>query len=183
MLACSSTGRRSGGGFAPDRDPRIALERLISRGLARSCAAPRPQCREAEPQPDEVVVTPGATVVEVVVLVVDVDVLGGLVTVVDVVAGGTVDGTIDGTVVGDRAGCGSVDVVVVVGATPVSGDTHPAGGAVGPVCPGISTVPAHPKSENVDQLVVVEPSEKCATEWVSRIYPEASMETCTVDPV
>jgi hypothetical protein len=28
---------------------------------------------------------------------------------------------------------GAVDVVVVVGATPVSGDTHPAGGAVAPV--------------------------------------------------
>jgi hypothetical protein len=114
--------------------------------------------------------------VEVVVLVVDVDVLGGLITVVDVVGStveGTVvravDGTVDGTVVGDRAGCASVDVVVVVGATPVSGDTQPAGGVVGPVCPGISTVPAHPKSENVDQLVVVEPSEKCATEWVSRM--------------
>lgn len=110
--------------------------------------------------------------VGVAVLVV-VDVLGGLVTVVDVVGSNTVDGTVDpaddGTVVGDGVGCNSVDVVVVVGATPVSGDTHPAGGAVGPVCPGISTVPAHPKSENVDQLVVVEPSEKCATEWVSRM--------------
>ena len=110
-------------------------------------------------------------------MLVVVDVLGGLITVVDVVGSNTVDGTVepavdgtvDGTVVGDGVGCNSVDVVVVFGATPVSGDTHPAGGAVGPVCPGISTVPAHPKSENVDQLVVVEPSEKCATEWVSRM--------------
>ena len=42
------------------------------------------------------------------------------------VVGGNVD---DGTVVEG----GTVDVVVVVGATPVSGDTHPAGGAVAPV--------------------------------------------------
>jgi hypothetical protein len=126
-----------------------------------------------------VVVTPRGTVVEVelVVFVVDVDVLGGSVIVVDVVGSSTVvgtvdravDGTVDGTVAGDSVGGASVDVVVVVGATPVSGDTHPAGGAVGPVCPGIRTVPTHPKSENVDQLVVVEPSEKCATEWVSRM--------------
>ena len=59
-----------------------------------------------------------------------------------------------------------VDVVVVVGATPVSGDTQPAGGAVGPLCPGISTVPAQPKSEKVVWLVLVDPSEKCAVERV-----------------
>ena len=58
------------------------------------------------------------------VLVVEVVALGGSVTVVDV--GGSV---VDGKVVDG----GAVDVVVVVGATPVSGDTHPAGGAVAPV--------------------------------------------------
>ena len=58
------------------------------------------------------------------VLVVEVVALGGSVTVVDV-GGNVVDGkVVDG---------GAVDVVVVVGATPVSGDTHPAGGAVAPV--------------------------------------------------
>ena len=59
-----------------------------------------------------------------------------------------------------------VDVVVVGGATPVSGDTQPAGGAVGPLCPGISTVPAQPKSEKVVWLVLLDPSEKCAVERV-----------------
>ena len=98
-------------------------------------------------------------------MVVDVVELGGSVTVVVVAGGNVVDGTVDGGIVDG----GAVDVVVVVVATPVSGDTHPAGGAVGPVCPGMSTVPAHPKSEKVDSLVVVEPSEKCATERVWRI--------------
>jgi hypothetical protein len=112
----------------------------------------------ADVQP-EVVVTPGSTVVVVdcMSLVVDVVELGGSVTVVDV--GGTV---VEGTEVDG----GTVEEVVVVGATPVSGDTHPAGGALAPVCPGISTVPAQPKSEKVDSLLVVEPSEKCATERV-----------------
>jgi hypothetical protein len=112
--------------------------------------------------------------------VVDVVEFGGSVTVV-VVTAGSVDGTVeDGTV--DDGGTVVDDVVVVV-ATPVSGDTHPAGGVVGPVCPGINTVPAHPKSENVDSLVVVEPSEKCATERVWRMYPEASTDTSVVVPV
>jgi hypothetical protein len=56
--------------------------------------------------------------------VVEVVELSGSVTVVDV--GGTV---VEGTVVDG----GTVVVVVVVGATPVSGETHPAGGVVGPV--------------------------------------------------
>jgi hypothetical protein len=105
-----------------------------------------------------------------------VDVVG---SVVDgsVMAGGVVDGTVE------DGGTVEVDVEVVVGATPVSGDTQPGGGALGPVCPGIRTVPAHPKSEKVDSLVVVEPSEKCATERVWRMYPEASIDTSTVVPV
>jgi hypothetical protein len=70
---------------------------------------------------------------------------------------------VDGTVVDPGE---DVVVVVVVGATPVSGETHPAGGVVAPVWPGIRTVPAQPKSEKVDWLLVVEPSEKCATERV-----------------
>ena len=75
------------------------------------------------------------------------------------------------------------DVDVVVGATPVSGETHPAGGAVAPDWPGISTVPAHPKSEKVASLELVDPSAKWATEFVWRMKPETSMETSTVDPV
>ena len=67
---------------------------------------------------------PIVVVVDWMSLVVDVVELGGSVTVVDV--GGTV---VEGTVVDG----GAVDVVVVVGATPVSGDTHPAGGATAPV--------------------------------------------------
>jgi hypothetical protein len=64
-----------------------------------------------------------------VVLLVDVDELDGSVTVVDVVGGNIVGGNVvDGTVVDG----GAVDVVVVAGATPVSGDTHPAGGVVVP---------------------------------------------------
>ena len=61
-------------------------------------------------------------------------VLGGRVVVVEV-----------GEVVVD----GFTAVVVVVGATPVPEVTQPAGGVVAPCCPGISTVPAQPKSENV----------------------------------
>ena len=73
-------------------------------------------------------------------------------------------------VVDDDSGCvvlvELVDEVVVGGATPVSGDTQPAGGAVGPLCPGIRTVPAQPKSEKVVWLVLLDPSEKCAVERV-----------------
>lgn len=39
--------------------------------------------------------------------------------------------------------------VVAVVDVAVSGETHPAGGAVAPCWPGMSTLPAHPKSENV----------------------------------
>ena len=132
-----------------------------------SATATRPAVTTGRDQASQpVVVVVGAIVVEVVgpVPVVEVVDRGGSVTVV-VVTGGIVEGTVeDGTVVDG----GTVDVVVVV-ATPVSGDTQPAGGAVGPVCPGIKTVPAQPKSENVDSLLVVEPSEKCATERVWRM--------------
>lgn len=68
--------------------------------------------------PPTVVVVAGREVLD------DVVEVGGSVTVVDV------DGiVVEGTVVDG----GSVEVVVVVGATPVSGDTHPAGGALAPV--------------------------------------------------
>jgi hypothetical protein len=91
--------------------------------------------------------------------------------------------------VDDDGGCVVVvvelvdEVVVVGGATPVSGDTQPAGGAVGPLCPGISTVPAQPKSEKVVWLVLLDPSEKWAVERVWRMNPEASTEISSVVPV
>ena len=75
------------------------------------------------------------------------------------------------------------DVDGVAGATPVSGETHPAGGAVAPDWPGISTVPAHPKSEKVASLELDDPSAKWAVDWVWRMNPDASMETSTVEPV
>ena len=59
-----------------------------------------------------------------VVDVVDVVEVGGSLTVEDV--GGTV-------VVGTVVEGGTVEVVVVVGATPVSGDTQPEGGALDPL--------------------------------------------------
>jgi len=43
----------------------------------------------------------------------------------------------------------AVVAVVVDVDVAVSGETHPAGGDAAPCWPGISTLPAHPKSENV----------------------------------
>jgi hypothetical protein len=121
------------------------------------------------PQP-LVVVTLFPLVVEVVEdvgAVEEVGEVGDWGTAVTVVGG---DGVVEGGVVegagGTVDGVELADVVVVVGATPVSGDTQPAGGVVGPLCPGISTVPAQPKSEKVVWLVLVDPSEKFAVERV-----------------
>jgi hypothetical protein len=113
---------------------------------------------------------------------VDVEV-GDVVVVVVGVLGGAVEVEVEVDVV-------DVDVVVVDGgegvvvvvATPVSGETQPAGGASEPACPGINTVPAQPKSEKVDSLCVVDPSVKRAVESVCRMKPEASMETSTSVP-
>jgi hypothetical protein len=111
---------------------------------------------------------------------------------VDPASAGTDDDVVDVVDVGVLVGVVEVELVVGVdvgvdveagGATPVSGDTHPAGDDVAPDCPGMSTVPAQPKSENFASLELVEPSVKCATDRVWRIYPDASMETCTVVPV
>jgi hypothetical protein len=49
-----------------------------------------------------------------------------------------------------------VEVVVEVG---VSGETQPAGGVVGPTCPGMRTVPAQPKLVNSAVTVTEPPSE------------------------
>jgi len=123
--------------------------------------------------PVEVVVTFEGT--ELVVVVVDDAVVDVVVVAPDVVV--EVDGdTVDDVVVAPF-------VVVVVAATPVSGETQPAGGAVAPVCPGMSTVPAHPKSEKVSSLESVDPSAKWATECVWRMNPDASMEIRSVVPV
>jgi hypothetical protein len=75
---------------------------------------------------------------------------------VDEVAGGVV--LDDGEVVDDPV-TSAVDVVVVADVG-LSGDVHPAGGAVAPVWPGMSTVPAQPKFENSASLVMVVPSTK-----------------------
>jgi hypothetical protein len=104
----------------------------------------------------------------VVVVVVEPESAGIDDDVVDVVDVGALVGAVDVEGVVDV----DVDVDVEVelgGATPVSGETHPAGGDVAPACPGMSTVPAHPKSEKVASLAVVEPSVKCATDRVCRI--------------
>jgi hypothetical protein len=100
------------------------------------------------------------------------------VLVPDPASAGTDDDVVEVVDVGALVGVVEVESVVGVdvaveleagGATPVSGETHPAGGDVAPVCPGMSTVPAHPKSEKVASLAVVEPSVKCATDRVCRI--------------
>jgi hypothetical protein len=107
----------------------------------------------------------------------------GAVEVVVVVVGRFAGAVVDDVDVVDvDVDDGGVVVVVVVGATPVSGETQPAGGASEPDWPGISTVPAQPKSEKVDSLCVVDPSVKRAVELVLRMKPEASMETSTSVP-
>jgi hypothetical protein len=55
------------------------------------------------------------------------------------------------------------DALVGTGETPLpveawSGLTHPDGGALEPCCPGMSTVPAHPKFDKIVSPVTVEPS-------------------------
>ena len=101
-----------------------------------------------------------------------------VVVVVEPMSAGTDDDVVDVVDVGALDGVVGVESVVGVdvgveleagGATPVSGETHPAGGDVAPVCPGMRTVPAQPKSENVASLAVVEPSVKCATDRVWRM--------------
>jgi hypothetical protein len=124
-------------------------------------------------------VTPVVVVVDlVVVVVVDVTEVGLVVVgaatgiVVDVtepVTGGTV---VDGAFVDLLAGVGAtsvVEVVVVEEGVPVSGEAQPDGGSVAPCWPGISTVPAQPKSDSVTSRTTVPPSEKRATESTSRM--------------
>ena len=113
-------------------------------------------------------------------------VVGGGNVVIGVTIGITVVDVVTGTVgvvpEGDVAG-GTVVVVVVVGATPVSGDVHPEGGSLGPVWPGMSTVPAQPKLVRLTFRRTVPPSEKVATESTSRMNPELSTDTSSVVPL
>jgi hypothetical protein len=81
-------------------------------------------------------------------------VVDGGVTVDEVAGGVVVDG---GEVVVDPVG--AVDVVVVADVG-LSGEVHPVGGAVEPVWPGMSTVPAQPKFEKSASLVMAVPSAK-----------------------
>ena len=73
-----------------------------------------------------------------------------------------------------------VDVVDVVGAGPLSAETHPEGGVEAPPWPGISTVPAHPKFEKWASSVTVPPPVKVTVEADSRMNPDPSMETTSL---
>jgi hypothetical protein len=86
-------------------------------------------------------------------------------------AGGIVTGPPKGTaVVGMVEGGVRSELVELVGeaGSAVSGLTQPAGGLLAPVWPGISTVPAQPKSEKIAWLPAVEPSANWALDCVSR---------------
>jgi hypothetical protein len=86
-----------------------------------------------------------------------------------------------GTVVADVplvAGFTGLDVVVEEFGP--SGDEHPVGGTPEPDCPGISTVPAQPKLENVATKVTVPPSANVSTDLTCRMKPAPSIETAAV---
>lgn len=109
------------------------------------------------------------------VVVVDVD--PGVDKVVGVegvpgVAGETVVGTCE-----LRSVVVVVEVVDVVGAVPVSAEAQPEGGVEAPTCPGMRTVPAHPKFEKWASSVTVPPPAKITVDADSRMNPDASMET------
>ena len=125
----------------------------------------------------ELVVVVATFVVDVddVVVVVVVDVDPGVDTVV-VVEGAT--GVTGETVVGVcELGPVVVVVEVAVGAVPVSAETQPEGGVESPPWPGIRTVPAHPKFEKCASSVTVPPSLKVTVDADSRMKPDASMDT------
>jgi hypothetical protein len=113
--------------------------------------------------------------------VVDVVVVVKLPVLVVVVEVGVVDEVVVGVTPGRTpvVGVGATAVVVgvVVGATPVSGEAQSVGAVDVPPWPGMSRVPAQPKSENVASRVTVPPSEKETVEEDSRMKPEASIET------
>lgn len=67
-----------------------------------------------------------------------------------------------------------VDVVVE---EDESGETHPAGGVVGPTCPGIRTVPAQPKLLKSASTVTDPPSEKSYVVLDCTMNPCASTAT------
>lgn len=122
-----------------------------------------------------VVVVEGLLVVvdDVVVVVDDVDPGVDVLVVVEGetgVAGAIVVGVCSGAVV-------VVAVEDVVGAVPVSEETHPEGAVETPPWPGIRTVPAHPKFEKWASRVTVPPSLKVTVDADSRMKPDASIET------
>lgn len=94
----------------------------------------------------------------------DVVVVPGGALVVDdggTVVAGPLDGAVAGGLVESGAVAGALGAGVVDGDEEgSSADVHPAGGAAAPVCPGMTTVPAHPKFENSASLVMVVPSAK-----------------------
>lgn len=60
-----------------------------------------------------------------------------------------------------------------------SGDVQPVGGVSDPVCPGMRTVPAHPKLEKVACRVTELPSVNVSVDLTWRMYPALSMDTMT----
>ena len=84
------------------------------------------------------------------------------------------------TVVGGVSGVDGEVVGVVVDGPGPSGEVQPVGGTPDPVWPGMSTVPAHPKSENIACRVTELPSLKVSVDLTCRIYPPLSIETSAV---
>jgi hypothetical protein len=78
-----------------------------------------------------------------------------------------VDAAFGDEVVGADVDAVPVEVVVVV--LDGTGEVQPAGGVPVPGCPGISTVPAHPKSDRVTEITLVPPSPKAAVETAWRM--------------
>ena len=96
-----------------------------------------------------------------------------------------VDAPCESTVVGVVSGIEGVAVEVVDdgdGLGP-SGEAQPVGGTPDPVWPGMSTVPAHPKSEKVACKVTEPPSLKVSVDLTCRMYPALSIEMSAVSAV
>jgi len=93
-----------------------------------------------------------------------------------------VDAPCESTVVGVVSGIedGVVEVVADGDGLGPSGEVQPVGGTPDPVWPGMSTVPAHPKSEKVACKVTEPPSLKVSVDLTCRMYPAPSMETSAV---
>jgi len=157
-------------------------------GKIRVSLSGRPMVPETA-QPTEVAVVLGGRVVEetdeggvdriglgtdVVGLIEDEVVVGEVgVDVVDVSRGRRVAGVVFWIAVG------LVGVVAWEGLGP-SGEVQPVGGTPDPVWPGISTVPAQPKSVKAACRVTEAPSLKLSVDLTCRMYPAPSIETSAV---